>query len=71
MDVQKILKHLSKDQIEIIQKLYFMGATQAEVSKDLNLPLGTVKSRARAAIKVLRKFYNPLLSFVIMIRTII
>jgi RNA polymerase sigma factor (sigma-70 family) len=42
---------------ELIDKLYFEGYTQEEVSKELNIPLGTVKTRIRAAIKQLREIF--------------
>lgn len=42
----------------IIQLLYFKGYTQEEVSKELNLPLGTVKTRTRSAISQLRELFN-------------
>lgn len=38
----------------IIDYLYFGGYTQKEVSDELGLPLGTVKTRSRKAIKILR-----------------
>jgi RNA polymerase sigma factor (sigma-70 family) len=40
---------------EIIDLLYFGGYTQEEVSKELNLPLGTVKTRTRSALQQLRE----------------
>jgi RNA polymerase sigma-70 factor, ECF subfamily len=35
--------------------VYFFGYTQEEVSKILDLPLGTVKTRARTGLQILRK----------------
>lgn len=53
--LQEITKQLSPEQHQIVDLLYFGGYTQSEVAEELNLPLGTVKTRARAAIKVLSK----------------
>jgi RNA polymerase sigma-70 factor (ECF subfamily) len=38
---------------------YFDGFTQEEISKKLGIPLGTVKTRMRAAISVLKKLLQP------------
>jgi RNA polymerase sigma-70 factor, ECF subfamily len=39
---------------EVIDLVYFWGYTQDEVSKILNMPLGTVKTRARMGLQILR-----------------
>ena len=41
----------------LIDKLYFEGYTQDEAAKELNIPLGTVKTRIRAAINQLREVF--------------
>jgi RNA polymerase sigma-70 factor (ECF subfamily) len=46
---------LKEDQRMLIDMAYFGGYTQEEISKELNIPLGTVKTRVRAALMVLRK----------------
>lgn len=50
---------------QVLELVYFKGYTQAEVQKTLGLPLGTVKSRVRLALKHLREIYiervSPLL----------
>ena len=55
MGIRKQLTLLKKDQKEIIDLAYFGGFTQDEISKKLSIPLGTVKTRMRAAIIELRK----------------
>lgn len=43
---------------EIIEWMYFEGFSQTEISTHFGIPLGTVKSRTRQAMKALRSFYN-------------
>ncbi|WP_245326250.1 RNA polymerase sigma factor [Hymenobacter wooponensis] len=53
--LQEMTRQLNPEQQQIVDLLYFGGFTQSEVAEELSLPLGTVKTRARAAIKVLSK----------------
>jgi RNA polymerase sigma-70 factor (ECF subfamily) len=55
MGIRKQLTLLKNDQKKIIDLAYFGGFTQEEISKQLGIPLGTVKTRMRAAILELRK----------------
>ena len=52
----KQLANLKPDQKLIIDLAYFNGFTQDEISKQLNIPLGTVKTKMRSAILELRKY---------------
>jgi RNA polymerase sigma-70 factor (ECF subfamily) len=52
----KQLSNLKPDQRQIIDLAYFNGFTQDEISKQLNIPLGTVKTKMRSAILELRKY---------------
>lgn len=45
------LQHLSADQRQVIYKVYMEGKTHDQVAIDLQIPLGTVKSRIRLALK--------------------
>lgn len=56
MGLRKQLSNLKPDQRILIDMAYFSGFTQDEISKQLDIPLGTVKTRMRAAILELRKF---------------
>jgi len=51
---EEVLK-LKPEQKVLIDLIYFEGYTQDEVSKELQIPLGTVKTRLRAAVNELRR----------------
>ncbi len=53
--LRKQVETLKPDQKIIIDLAYFGGYTQEEISKEMNIPLGTVKTRMRSAIIELRK----------------
>ncbi len=53
--VKEEVVKLKDDYRILIDLIYFKGYTQEETAKQLNIPLGTVKTRVRAAIIELRK----------------
>tara|TARA_Y100001968_G_scaffold279568_1_gene275589 strand:+ start:3116 stop:3802 length:687 start_codon:yes stop_codon:yes gene_type:complete len=53
--VRQYLKTLPDNQIEIVQKAFFEEMTHQEIATELELPLGTVKSRIRIAMRRLRE----------------
>jgi len=55
LGIRKHLTLLKNDQKQIIDLAYFGGLTQDEISRQLAIPLGTVKTRMRTAIIELRK----------------
>tara|TARA_B100000508_G_scaffold141096_1_gene146917 strand:+ start:156660 stop:157280 length:621 start_codon:yes stop_codon:yes gene_type:complete len=55
LGVKEVVDKLDDDHKLIIKYLYFGGYTQKEVSDELDIPLGTVKTRARNGLKKLRK----------------
>lgn len=55
LGIRRHLARLKNDQKQIIDLAYFSGFTQEEIAKQLSIPLGTVKTRMRAAIMELRK----------------
>lgn len=58
LGIRKHVSLLKDDQKVIIDLAYFEGLTQDEISKQLSIPLGTVKTRMRSAILELRKILN-------------
>lgn len=42
-----VLKGISSEQKEVIEKSYYQGLTQSEIAESLNIPLETVKTRLR------------------------
>ena len=55
LGIRKQLSNLKPEQRSIIDMAYFSGYTQDEISKEMGIPLGTVKTRMRSAILELRK----------------
>jgi RNA polymerase sigma-70 factor (ECF subfamily) len=53
-DIRECLNQLPSDQAQIIVKVYMEGKSHNEIAEELNLPLGTVKSRVRLALTKLK-----------------
>lgn len=51
----KVLDQLKPEHRKLIDLLYFGGYTQSEVAEELAIPLGTVKTRVKAAMTRLRE----------------
>lgn len=60
-DVQAALAQLSEDQQKILKMAYYDGLSQTEIAEQLELPLGTVKSRARRGLLKLRHTLTDLI----------
>jgi RNA polymerase sigma-70 factor (ECF subfamily) len=53
--VSRALQALPREQRELIEQAYFLGATQSELADRFHLPLGTVKTRIRTGMLTLRQ----------------
>jgi RNA polymerase sigma factor (sigma-70 family) len=53
IDVQKLTANLDPKYKDVLDHIYLLGYTQQETSEQLGIPLGTVKTRLRLAIKTL------------------
>jgi len=57
--LRKLVHTLKQDYKVLVELAYFQGYTQEEISKILDIPLGTVKTRLRAALIQLREIVKP------------
>ena len=55
--IKDIVEKLPIDQKKLIDMMYFQGYSQSEIAEELEMPLGTVKTRVRAAMSALRKLF--------------
>lgn len=53
--LKKLVKNLKEKCIQLIELLYFRGYTQKEAAEELQIPVGTVKTRNRSCISQLRE----------------
>ena len=58
--VRGALAQLPPEQIRVIELFFFGGKTHSEIESQLQIPLGTVKSRLRLALGRLRKLLGHL-----------
>jgi RNA polymerase sigma factor (sigma-70 family) len=55
--LKQLMSVLAPAQLLVLDLVYFQGYTQSEAALELNIPVGTVKTRIRIAIKTLRTFF--------------
>ena len=56
--LKELVSKLPQEQQQVIDILYFKGYTQQEAADELEIPLGTIKTRSRNAIQELRKLFD-------------
>lgn len=57
LDIHQLTEKLAPEHRALVELIYLQGYTQAETAEALNMPLGTVKTRLRAALLQLRSFF--------------
>jgi RNA polymerase sigma-70 factor, ECF subfamily len=65
LDIQRLTEKLAPEYKVLIDLIYFQGFTQAEAAEHLEMPLGTVKTRLRAAMSMLKQLFSFLFLFFI------
>ncbi|RYG21968.1 MAG: sigma-70 family RNA polymerase sigma factor [Chitinophagaceae bacterium] len=58
LGLKALVTNLKPEYKNVLDLVYFKGYTHVEAAEELNLPLGTVKTRVRMAILELRKNFN-------------
>lgn len=54
------LQELPANQQQVLEMGYYQGKSQSEIAQELDLPLGTVKTRSRQGLLKLRQFLKDL-----------
>lgn len=58
LDLREHVNKLDEKYRIVLEALFFEGMTQQEASEELDIPLGTIKSRLKIALRELKKIYN-------------
>ena len=58
MGLRQVVEGLPPQYKQVIEWMYFDGYTQQEIADEYNIPLGTVKTRARVALQELWRYYD-------------
>lgn len=57
--VREAIAALPPDQLEVVRRAFFVEQSHSDIAAELDLPLGTVKSRLRLAFRRLRDSLGP------------
>lgn len=67
IDVKENLNKIEAKYKIVLEALFFEGMTQQEASEELDIPLGTIKSRLKIGLRELRKIYGPAMVLAVII----
>src|SRR6056297_1423344 len=59
LDIRENLAKIESKYQIVLDALFFQGMTQQEASDELDIPLGTIKSRLKIGLRELKKIYGP------------
>jgi RNA polymerase sigma-70 factor (ECF subfamily) len=66
LDVRENLDKIDDKYQIVLDALFFQGMTQQEASDELDIPLGTIKSRLKIGLRELKKIYGTTMSLLIL-----
>lgn len=67
IDVRENLDKIESKYQIVLEALFFQGMTQQEASEELDIPLGTIKSRLKIGLRELKKIYGPAMTLVMLL----
>ena len=70
IDVRENLDKIENKYQIVLEALFFHGMTQQEASDELDIPLGTIKSRLKIGLRELRKIYGSSMLLVFILNLI-
>ena len=65
MDVRENLDKIDDKYQIVLDALFFQGMTQQEASEELDIPLGTIKSRLKIGLRELKKIYGTTMTLLL------
>lgn len=54
MEAKQMLKDIDEKYVQVLDYLFLRGYSQSEMSEELDIPIGTIKTRVKKAIDLLR-----------------
>ena len=70
MDVRENMDKIEDKYQIVLEALFFHGMTQQEASDELDIPLGTIKSRLKIGLRELKKIYGSSMIFALLLNLI-
>ncbi|HBU77950.1 MAG TPA: RNA polymerase subunit sigma-70 [Muricauda sp.] len=67
LDIQENLDKIEDKYRIVLEALFFEGMTQQEASDELDIPLGTIKSRLKIGLRELGKIYGTTMSLLLIL----
>ncbi len=71
LDVKENLGKIETKYQIVLDALFFQGMTQQEASDELDIPLGTIKSRLKIGLRELKKIYGSSMVFGLLISLVL
>lgn len=67
LDIQENLDKIEPKYRIVLEALFFEGMTQQEASEELDIPLGTIKSRLKIGLRELGKIYGTTMALLLVL----